>query len=300
MLLTEFLSSGIASLESLYPTAEARSIMLMLCSHVLGTKSYTHILEPSFTIDSRRLPLLQESLDRLVKGEPIQYVIGLTEFCGFTFKVNHDVLIPRPETELLCREAIKMVSRKKRMRGAYGKSAGPVRVLDLCTGSGNIAWTLALSVPGAVVVGVDISPEALAVASGQDFARELKDTGAIAPTYVQADILLDPHAGLGKFDVILSNPPYIMESEKKLLRRNVLEYEPARALFVTDEDPLVYYRAVAAWSLDLMAPDARCLTEINECLGPETRKVFTSAGFTDTEIIRDFYDRNRFIYYALK
>lgn len=298
MLLTEFLSSGVASLEALYPTAEARSIMLMLCGHLLGTKSYTHILEPSTTIDGRKLPVLQESLDRLVKGEPIQYVIGLTEFCGFTFKVNKDVLIPRPETELLCREAIKIISRKKRMRGAYGKGAGPVRVLDLCTGSGNIAWTVALSVPGAVVVGVDVSREALAVASGQDFARELKDTEALAPSFIQADVLGDVPAGLGKFDVILSNPPYIMESEKRLLRRNVLEYEPSIALFVPDEDPLVYYRAVAAWSSELMAPDAKCLTEINECLGPETRKVFTSAGFTDTEIIRDFYDRNRFIFYA--
>ncbi len=298
MLLTEFLSSGIASLEPLYPTAEARSIMLMLCGHLLGTKSYTHILEPSTAIDGRKLPILQESLDRLVKGEPIQYVIGLTEFCGFTFKVNKDVLIPRPETELLCREAIKIISRKKRMRGAYGKGAGPVRVLDLCTGSGNIAWTVALSVPGAVVVGVDVSREALAVASGQDFARELKDTETLAPSFIRADVLGDVPAGLGKFDVILSNPPYIMESEKRLLRRNVLEYEPSIALFVPDEDPLVYYRAVAAWSSELMAPDAKCLTEINECLGPETRKVFTSAGFTDTEIIRDFYDRNRFIFYA--
>ena len=158
MLLTEFLSSGIAKLESLYPTAEARSIMLMLCGHILGTKSYTHILEPSFTIDRKKQPVLDESLARLAKGEPIQYVIGLTEFCGFTFKVNKNVLIPRPETELLCREAIKIASRKKRMRGAYG-GGKPVRILDLCTGSGNIAWTLALSVPGAEVLGVDICGE---------------------------------------------------------------------------------------------------------------------------------------------
>ena len=271
--------------------------MLMLCGHILGTKSYTHILEPSFTIDKKKQPVLDESLARLVKGEPIQYVIGLTEFCGFTFKVNKNVLIPRPETELLCREAIKIASRKKRMRGAYG-GGKPVRILDLCTGSGNIAWTLALSVPGSEVVGVDISEGALDVAAGQDFARELKDTGAFAPTFIRADVLSPVPAGLGKFDVILSNPPYIMESEKKLLRKNVLDYEPARALFVTDEDPLVYYRAVAGWSLDLLAPDGKCLTEINECLGKETMKLFKEAGFTETELIRDFYDRNRFIFYA--
>lgn len=297
MLLTEFLSSGIASLESLYPTAEARSIMLMLCGHILGTKSYTHILEPSFTIDRKKQPVLDEALARLTKGEPIQYVIGLTEFCGFTFKVNSDVLIPRPETELLCREAIKIASRKKRMRGAYG-GGKPVRILDLCTGSGNIAWTVALSVPGAVVVGIDISEGALAVASGQNFSRELKDTGALAPTFLRADVLAPVPAGLGKFDLILSNPPYIMESEKKLLRKNVIDYEPASALFVSDEDPLVYYRAIAEWSLDLLDAEGKCLTEINECLGPETRKVFTDAGFTETDIVRDFYDRNRFIFYT--
>ena len=297
MLLTEFLSSGIAKLESLYPTAEARSIMLMLCGHILGTKSYTHILEPSFTIDRKKQPVLDESLARLAKGEPIQYVIGLTEFCGFTFKVNKNVLIPRPETELLCREAIKIASRKKRMRGAYG-GGKPVRILDLCTGSGNIAWTLALSVPGAEVLGVDISAEALQVAAGQDFSTELKDSGAVAPTFLRADILAPSPAGLGKFDVILSNPPYIMESEKRLLRKNVLDYEPASALFVSDEDPLVFYRAVAEWSLDLLAPDGKCLTEINECLGKETMKLFKESGFTETELIRDFHDRNRFIFYA--
>ena len=297
MLLTEFLSSGISSLESLYPTAEARSIMLMLCGHILGTKSYTHILEPSFTIDKRKQPVLDEALARLVKGEPIQYVIGLTEFCGFTFKVNDNVLIPRPETELLCREAIKIASRKKRMRGAYG-GGKPVRVLDLCTGSGNIAWTVALSVPGAVVIGIDISEGALAVASSQDFSKEFKDTGAVAPTFLRADVLAQIPAGLGKFDLILSNPPYIMESEKKLLRKNVLDYEPVSALFVSDEDPLVYYRAIAEWSLDLLDADGQCLTEINECLGKETMKVFKDAGFTETDLVRDFYDRNRFIFYA--
>ena len=155
MLLVDFLKQGISALEHLYPTAEARSIVLMLCEELIGTKSYTHIVEPQYEIDKKWVQPLAEAMVRLQSGEPIQYVIGKTEFCGRTFRVTPDVLIPRPETELLVREAIKLADRVKRQRIPYGKSAEPVRVLDLCTGSGNIAWSVALSVPGARVVGVD-------------------------------------------------------------------------------------------------------------------------------------------------
>ena len=156
-LLTEFLRENIASLEHLYPTAEARNIVLMLCEAVIGTRNYTHIVEPGYVIDRRKLPKLEEGMARLREGEPVQYVIGKAEFCGRVFQVNSDTLIPRPETEMLCREAIKMAKQIQRFRSPYGRDAEPVRILDLCTGSGNIAWTLALSVPGVRVVGVDIS-----------------------------------------------------------------------------------------------------------------------------------------------
>lgn len=298
MLLTEFLREGTASLERLYPTAEARSIVLMLCEQCIGTKSYTHIVEPQYKIDKKGLPLLEAGLKRLQAGEPIQYVVGHTEFCGRLFHVSAAVLIPRPETELLVREAIKIASRMGRMRAAYGKSAEPVRVLDLCTGSGNIAWTLALSVPGCHVVGVDNSEEALAVARTQSFSAEIKSSGALAPTFVNADVLeTEQDFNFGSFDLILSNPPYIMEKEKPLLRKNVIDYEPATALFVPDDNPLLYYRAVARWSERFLAPDGKGLTEINEVLGPETETVFRDAGYAQTEIVKDFYDRNRFIFY---
>ena len=252
MLLKDFLNEGVARLESLYPTKEARNIMLMLCESRIGTKSYTHIVEPEYHVKDKSLEGLGADLNRLAAGEPVQYVIGFADFCGLRFKVTPDVLIPRPETELLCREAIKIGSRMQRMRKAYGKSAKPVRVLDLCTGSGCIAWTVALNIP---------------------FTE-------------------------GDYDLILSNPPYIMESQKSQMRVNVLNYEPSTALFVEDSDPLVFYRSIAVLSRTCLSAEGKGLTEINELLGPETQKVFSEAGFQKIDLVKDFYDKNRFVFYS--
>ena len=299
MLLTDFLKEGIAALEPLYPTAEARSIVLMLCEALIGTKSYTHIVDPQYQIDKKGEQPLAEALVRLQAGEPIQYVIGKAEFCGRSFRVTPDVLIPRPETELLVREAVKLADMTRRMRIPFGKSAEPVRVLDLCTGSGSIAWSVALSVPGARVVGVDISEKALEVARSQNFSQELKEKGALAPTFVAADVLdTGQEFNYGSFDLILSNPPYIRELEKQQIRRNVLDYEPALALFVPDDNPLLFYRAIASWSQRFLSPEGKGLTEINEALGKETLAVFAGAGFAQSSVITDFYDKNRFVLYA--
>ena len=184
------------------------------------------------------------------------------------------------------------------MRIPYGKSAEPVRVLDLCTGSGNIAWSVALGVPGARVVGVDISEAALDVARSQNFSADLKSTGALAPTFVAADVLdTEQEFNYGSFDLILSNPPYIMEKERALLRKNVVDYEPASALFVPDDDPLLFYRAVARWSERFLSPDGKGLTEINEVLPKETVAVFRDSGFGEIDVIKDFFDKNRFVFY---
>lgn len=297
MLLTEFIHEGTASLEHLYPTVEARSIVLMLCEARIGTKNYTHIVEPEYKINKKAIPGLKADMERLSGGEPIQYVIGRADFCGFSFKVNPSVLIPRPETELLCRTAIKIAARIKRMRSPFGKQAEPVRVLDLCTGSGNIAWTVALSVPGVHVTAVDISEAALAVASSQPFAEKAKEAGALVPKFICRDILDDSkdYAELGTFDLILSNPPYIMEKEKGLLRKNVKDYEPANALFVPDENPLLYYRAIATIANRCLAPQGKGIVEINECLGKETEALFKETGYPLTEVVKDFYEKNRFI-----
>lgn len=299
MLLKDFLNEGVTRLEPLYPTKEARSIVLMLCESRIGTKSYTHIVEPEYQIKDKALDGLNSDMDRLASGEPVQYVIGFADFCGLRFKVTPDVLIPRPETELLCREAIKIGSRMQRMRKAYGKSARPVRVLDLCTGSGCIAWTVALNIPGAEVTGVDISEKAIEVAKGQDFAIKQKEDEVTPPKFVTADILSEPQSfAEGEYDLILSNPPYIMESQKSQMRANVLNFEPSTALFVNDENPLEFYRSIAKISKERLSSEGKGMTEINELLGPETSKVFGEAGFSKTEVVKDFYDKNRFVFYS--
>lgn len=282
----------------MYPAQEARSIVLMLCEDILGTESYTYIIEPSYQIDGKKMPALSAAVERLEKGEPVQYVLGYSEFCGRRYKVTPDVLIPRPETELLCKEAIKLGQRIYRMRSAYESNAEPVRVLDLCTGSGCIAWTMALTVPDSKVLGVDLSDGALAVAKSQNFADELKSTKARKPEFVKADVLdCEQDAQYGPFDMVLSNPPYIRESEKAEMRKNVLDYEPSMALFVPDDDPLLFYRAVARWSQRFMTPDGIGLSEVNEDLARQTETIFRAAGYAHTEVVKDLFDKNRFVIY---
>ena len=148
------------------------------------------------------------------------------------------------------------------------------------------------------MTGVDISEEALRMAAGQDFTPELKTGSARRPVFVKADILNDSPE-LGKFDIVLSNPPYIMESEKKDMRVNVLDHEPGIALFVPDDDPLVFYRAVACWSRRCLLPGGMGMAEINERLGRETSELFREAGFSDVSVVRDLNDRDRFVIYRL-
>ncbi len=298
MLLSSFVKEGTAALGDLYPAAEARNMILMLCEDILGTKSYTHIVEPEYEIADGKCQALNAAFERLKQGEPVQYVLGKADFCGFRFNVSPSVLIPRPETEILCREAIKVGSRIQRSRIPYGKNVAPVRVLDLCTGSGCIAWTLALSIPGCRVVGVDISDEALGVARSQNFAAELKKAGAQRPEFVKADVLrIQQPFEYGPFDIIVSNPPYVLESEKSAMRPNVLDFEPALALFVPDDDPLMFYRAVSAWSRRLLTPEGVGIVEVNETLAVQTEKVFLSDGYAHTKIEKDICDKDRFVVY---
>ena len=298
MLLNAFIDQGIKALEPLYPTPEARQMILMLCEETLGIKNYTHIVNPDYEISKANSEMLLAKLDDLSRGMPLQYALGYADFCGLRFRVTPAVLIPRPETELLVRDALQHASRIKRMREAYGKGAEPVRVLDLCTGSGCIAWSVALNLPGAVVVGTDISEDALEVARTQDFAAELKSRQAAAPTFVRSDVLdTEQEFPYGPFDIILSNPPYILPSEKVQMRVNVLGYEPEGALFVPQEDPMLYYRAIAKWSERFLNPEGKALTEINAQLADETKEVFRSAGFSGTEVLKDYFYKNRFVLY---
>ena len=281
MNLKDLIKEGINTISSLYPEGEAREMVLAYLEHRIGTTRHTHILNPDYVVCDDIVPEIRDAYRRMASGEPLQYVIGLAYFYGREFHVTPDVLIPRPETEILCRTVLSPM--------------GPKRVLDLCTGSGCIAWTLALEMPGAEVTGVDISDGALAVASGQDFADEMARTGAKAPQFLKADVLGEPLADLGMYDVLVSNPPYVMDSEKALMRSNVLDHEPHLALFVPDDDPLVFYRAVAVWALKLLKPGGRGVVEINEALGEETAEIYRSAGFSHVHIIKDLNDKDRFV-----
>lgn len=281
MLLSAFIRCGTERLSVIYPSPEAKGIVLMLCEERLGVKSYTHIIEPGYEIPVGALPALESDMDRLAAGEPVQYVLGYADFCGRRFKVNQSVLIPRPETEQLVSEAVSILLSGER----------PCRVLDLCTGSGCIAWSVFLEVPGTEVVAVDISDAALEVARSQ--------FGGPSPRFVKADVLSGPEGfDEGLFDLVLCNPPYVMESEKSAMRTNVLNYEPGLALFVPDADPLVFYRAVARWSGRFLRHGGTGLVEINESLGPQTEAVFKYAGYKETQIVRDFFSKYRFVKFS--
>ena len=292
MLLSDFIRCAERSLSDLYPSPEARGIVSMLCSARLGVKSYTHIVEPGYTVPEELLPGLESDLGRLRASEPVQYVLGYAEFCGRRFHVDRRVLIPRPETELLVSLASEI------MRAAGGKP----RVLDLCTGSGCIAWSLALDFPGAEVTAADISPDALEVArsqfSGPDPEFPGSSTVSSGPGFVLADVLGPVPAPIerkGPFGLIVSNPPYVMQKERPSMRRNVLDYEPGLALFVPDDDPLVFYRACARWADALLAPDGCALFEINEALGDEAASLMRSFGFGSAEVLPDLSGRARFV-----
>ena len=279
MILKDIIKQGTETISRLYPEREAREMVLSYLESRVGTSRHTHIVDPGYQVPDEALPDITDAFNRMAAGEPLQYVTGKAYFYGREFNVTPDVLIPRPETEILCREIIRNAPESP-------------RVLDLCTGSGCIAWTSALEIPDADVTAVDISDGALGVASGQDFSGE---KCLISPEFIKADMLGTPLRGLGQFDVIASNPPYVMDSEKALMRKNVLDHEPHLALFVPDTDPLVFYRAVAVWALELLKKEGYGIVEINETLGPQTAEIFSGAGFVSVRILKDLNDKDRFV-----
>lgn len=298
MFLRDFIKESIASLERLYPGPEARNIVMLLCQTLLGVKSYTHITEPQTVIPPSSQPALDSAMERLLSAEPLQYVLGSASFYGREFCVTPAVLIPRPETELLVSLAL------SRLRALSSESSLPAhfrlggppsgfRVLDLCTGSGCIAWTIALEMPGTEVLALDISDSALEIAKSQAFQTP------VPPQFLKADILDSEQAfDHGRFDLILCNPPYIMNKEKPFMRSNVLKYEPGLALFVDDSDPLIFYRAAARWAQRFLVPGGAAFFEINEQLGEQTAESILSFGFLNLQIHRDFAEKNRIVSFS--
>ena len=286
MNIRELIKTGVETISEAFPEREAREMVLLYLEDVHGIRRLTHILDPSTEVRDEVSREALSAFARMSSGEPIQYIIGKAHFYGREFNVSPSVLIPRPETEVLCREVVMHCCRGSRPK-----------VLDVCTGSGCIAWTLAMEIAGADVTAVDISDGALEVAGSQDFREEIACSHSSAPLFMKADVLGDIPAELAtsSFDIIVSNPPYVMDSEKALMRANVLEHEPHLALFVPDSDPLLFYRAVARWASELLAPGGFGVVEINEALGPQTARIFTEAGFSEAEIVCDLSDRHRFV-----
>jgi len=218
---------------------------------------------------------LSSVLERLNKHEPMQYVLGEADFYGRKFSVNSSVLIPRPETELLVCEVVKA-----------GIKAP--RILDVGTGSGCVAVTLALEIPDATVFAVDISQRAL------DTARANSKKWQSPVRFLPANFLAG-NLPLEPVDLIVSNPPYVRESEKALMKSNVLDYEPHLALFVPDDDPLLFYKAIASQREQLLAPNGEVFVEINEKFGDDVVKLFRAAFFKDVTVIRDLEGKDRIV-----
>lgn len=305
MLLSEFIRQSIKALCSLYSEEEARSMVMYYCAEVFGFPSYIRITEPATEVPEELLCDALRDMKRLAAAEPIQYVLGYTEFCGRKFKTDARALIPRAETELLCIKAKELASTacstvpNCASTGRPSDRSAPLRILDLCTGSGCIAWTLALDIPGAIVTATDISAEALDLAQSQ-FGSVPKPT--IKPLFVQADVL-DVEASVGvlngeKCDLLTANPPYVMLAEKAAMRPNVLDWEPPMAIFTPEQDSLVFHRAIALIARKALSPEGRGIVEINSDLADETMDIFRAVGLCDVEIISDFFDRPRFISFS--
>lgn len=270
MQLAAFRKYAVQTLSPLYDGREAGSIVDMLLYERLGLASYVYVTEPEKEVPT---DALEDDLRRLIAGEPVQYVLGFAEFYSRRFRVSPAVLIPRPETEELVEAVI-------RSRG----SESGLKVLDLCTGSGCIAWTLALELPKAEVTAVDISAPALDIARGQFEGRV---------DFVQADVLAETLPLDGSFDIIVSNPPYVLNKEKVDMRRNVLDYEPDIALFAPDSDPLAFYRAIARHAERLLSPGGLAVLEINPLLSAQTAALYN--GFSSVNILKDISGRARFV-----
>lgn len=267
-------------LTAVYDEREAKAVARTLLGEGFGL-TLTDICCGKVTqLSSDDICRLDKMLHRLEKSEPVQYVLGWEWFGGRRFRVEEGVLIPRPETEDLCRWAEDACRKRK-------QPSSP-RILDIGTGSGCIAITLALNIENASVGAWDISSKALAVAETN--AREL---GACV-TFERQDALHAPD-DIDRWDIIVSNPPYICEQEKVAMHANVLAHEPSLALFVPDGDPLLFYRAIARYASHALTSGGALLFEINPLYADDMPTMLAEEGFRDAETCQDAFGKTRFV-----
>ena len=269
-------------LEKIYGSNEANVLIMILLEHYFGIDRMKIALEPEMRLSESEMLTLHFAVKELLKNKPIQYIIGETEFCGMRFFVEEGVLIPRPETE----EMVMMIA-----HSVETMCTSSVHILDIGTGSGCIAISLAKLLKNSVVTAVDISEKALEVTKKNAKAND------VDVNFIKDDILNPKKPELidNQYDIIVSNPPYVCEREKVEMRANVLDYEPSTALFVSDNDPLVFYRKILEFAKKSLKPGGEVWFEINEKLGEETKDLCLEHGFENVEIIKDFREKDRVV-----
>ena len=285
------------SLSAIYPKTEIDSFFFILVDEYLDLQRIDITLNPDFKINNDILLVLNTALKRLKNEEPIQYIIGHTEFFGFPFLVDENILIPRPETEELVEwillEAANLQS---------NEASKSLNILDIGTGSGCIPISLAKKLPTATVSAIDVSVGALKIAKKNAIVNNVKIE------FIEADILQTEHLNIfadsstlcntnskKKFDIIASNPPYVRELEKVEIQNNVLQNEPHLALFVSDDNPLIFYDKIADLAKQHLTKEGLLFFEINQYLGQETAKMLTEKGFKNIELRKDMSGNQRMI-----
>jgi len=268
------------SLSNLYPNTEIDSFFFLLTEEFLGLQRIDVSLQSNLQLNVKQLEHLNSALERLRKEEPIQYILEKTVFYGLPFSVNKNVLIPRPETEELVEWVLKDISLSTRSK--------TLEIIDIGTGSGCIPITIAKNLSEANVSAIDICQEALSVAKKNAKINE------VAVDFIQTDILNVDRLPQ-KYDIIISNPPYVRELEKMEIKNNVLENEPHLALFVEDTNPLLFYDKIADLTFDSLVKNGTLYFEINQYLGKETVDLLSKKGFSHIELRKDLFGNDRMI-----
>ena len=278
------------SLKHLYPKSEIDSFFFLILEEYMGLKRIDIVLKSDFLIDKKSLNLMQIATKQLEQEIPVQYIIGKTEFFGLPFHVNKEVLIPRPETEELVEQVLKKVSLIKTCNSSKNETIKEkqLKVLDIGTGSGCIAISLKKQLPSSEVSALDVSNKALRVAKKNAFLNN------VDINFVHQDILKTND--LDKlYDVIISNPPYVRELEKKEIKNNVLNNEPHLALFVDNKNPLLFYNKIAELAKKFLTKNGQLHFEINQYLGKETIKLLAEKGFKNIQLKKDIFGNDRII-----
>lgn len=265
-------------LDKIYGKKEQESLRSLFFEHI-NISQTDCVLHPETKLNKQQIHECADVLNRLEKHEPIQYILGYSYFYELLFDVNPSVLIPRQETELLVHTIIQHHSHQAET------------ILDLCTGSGCIAISLAHKLPKSEVYAVDISEKALRC------AQHNADKHKTKVHFSQHDILLtETYSTLPECSIIVSNPPYVRQSEKEYMKTNVLKYEPSLALFVPDAEALLFYQAIAEIGTTRLKPNGHIYCEINEAFGKEVVEIFSEKEYKEVHLIHDLHDKERFVH----